>query len=158
MKQEGWAAESAPCTERLSKVWRNPPWWNLLICLPWAMGIVESVYRWDVDTETASREMAVYGIITAHDKSSHSSHRSFVVKGASYSGRDTTSHDPVVRQPVPVYYDPLRPEKNGLTDCKERRDASLAPVQLMLAGVETVTLIIFMLRRRSRKQLAAKTP
>jgi hypothetical protein len=161
MTQQGWAAaESATWTERLSDRWTNPSWWNLLIALPWAIGLVIFVFGWNKDRDVASRERSVDGVVTAHDPANHNRYTyTFVVQGKSYTGQDIPRHaDPVLGRPVLVYYDPLSPEKNALTDFDELSGSALGPALFATIGIGTLAAVIVVRRRQFRRHMAARIP
>jgi hypothetical protein len=144
-------------TQSLAEGWKNPSWWNLLIALPWALGVVLFIYLWNLNRDIASREQSVEGVVTARDTENHNRYiYSFVVDRKSHTGQDIPRHaDPVVGQPVLVYYDPRNPEKNALTDFDELSDSSLGPALFAVIGIGTVVAVVFVRRRQFRKQIGS---
>lgn len=144
--------------QRLER-WKNPSWWKLLICFPWAVGVALAIYMYTVDRAIAMREMSAIGVITAHDPPNHNRYGySFVVQGKSYSGWQTPSRsEPVIGEHVVVYYDPLNPDKNSLVDFQELSSSGFGFGTFALVGIGTVTTIIFVLRRHHQTSLSRPT-
>ena len=132
--------------------WSYPSWWNLLIALPWALGAILAIHEWNVDRTVAKREQTKDGTITAHEPANHNQYRySFSVNGRSYSGRESPrKEEPRIGQRVTVFYDPLDPTKNALTDFGDLEMESLGPVPMVLVGIGGVALFI---RQRRRAHL-----
>jgi hypothetical protein len=145
--------------QRLQR-WKNPSWWNLLICFPWAVGVAFGIYTYTVDRAIAVREMTVTGVITTHDPPNHDRYGySFVVLGKSYFGWQIPDRSElVIGQPVVVYYDPLNPEKSSLVDFEELSFSGFGLSSFALVGIGTVTTIIFVLRRHHQTSLSRQTP
>jgi hypothetical protein len=128
----------------------NPPWWNLLVVLPWTLGAIFFVYQWTVDRETATREQTTQGIITAHEPANHNRYGyTFSVNGKSFTGWESPQKDALqIGEQVHVYYDPLNPNKNALTEFRDLGLESLGPLPLTLFGIGAVAWYI---RGRRRK-------
>jgi len=137
--------------ERFDRTWNHPSWWNLLIVLPWAIGLVVTIYGLVNNRTVAQREKSTYGRITAHEAANHNRYGySFLVNHKSYSGWESpTKAEPYIGQQVTVFYDPLDPTKNALTDFVDQAD-NLGPIPMMLLGIGAVTLFIWYRRRDSR--------
>lgn len=96
-----WATAAA-------RQWRRPSWWNLLIVLPWSLGMVLCIHGWRVDRAIALREQISHGVITSHDPQNHNQYGYvFTVAGKSYTGWDSPANEFEIGQAVTVYYDPL---------------------------------------------------
>jgi hypothetical protein len=132
--------------------WENPSWWNLLVVLPWTLGAILLVYQWNVDRDIARREQTAQGVITAHEPANHNRFGYvFTVNGKSFTGWESSGKDGLeIGRPVLVYYDPLNPNKNALTEFGDRGLSSLGPVPTMLFGIGAVTWYITAKRRKNR--------
>jgi hypothetical protein len=72
---------------RTSHAWNRPSWWNLLVVLPWAIGLVLMINEWRTDGQIAARQRTTSGVITAHDPANHNQYGyKFEVEGKSYTG------------------------------------------------------------------------
>jgi hypothetical protein len=68
---------------------------------------------------------------------------SFSANGKSYSGWESPRRaEPRIRQSVTIFYDPLDPTRNALTDFAHLETDSLGPVPMLLFGIGTVALFI----------------
>ena len=138
--------------DQATNKWENPPWWNLLVALPWTIGVILFVYQWNVDRGIAKREQTTQGVITAHEPANHDRFGyAFNVNGKSFTGWESPGKDQLeVGRPVLVYYDPLNPSNNALTEFGDRGLKTLGPVPMMLFGIGAITWYIFAQRRRNR--------
>jgi hypothetical protein len=138
--------------ERFDRTWNHPSWWNLLIVLPWGLGVALAIHEWSVDRTVAKREKITNGTITGHEPANHNRYGySFSVNGKSYSGWESPrKEEPHIGQQVTVFYDPVDPTKNALTDFAELETNSLGPVSMLLLGMGAVALFIRYRRRRAR--------
>lgn len=129
-----------------------------MIVLPWVLLATLSIYEWDVDRRIAAREMTAVGIITRHQPAQHNRYGyTFSVNGQTYSGWETPLRaEPVIGQEVHVYYDPVNPKKNALTDFAELSAGSLGSIPLVLFGVVTVAVVIFLKRHQFAKEADQK--
>ena len=129
-------------------------WWNLLIVLPWVFGVVSILHEWQVDRSVAPRQQSTSATITDHQPANHNTYGyEFFVEGKRYMGRQSPSRDELaVGKRVTVFYDPLDPAKNSLTDFHELTVTSLGPIPLLLFGIGAVALIV---RSRRRRMAAA---
>ena len=134
-----------------SRAWRRPSWWNLLIVLPWTLGLVLQIYEWRIDTQVAARQRTADGLITDHQPSNHNTNGYvFTVNGKSYTGRQSPgANELAIGKQVTVYYDPRNPAKNALTDFHDLSTASLGPIPLLLFGIGGVGLFIWYRRRKT---------
>lgn len=132
--------------------WQNPSWWNLLVMFPWILGIILLVYEWNVDRNIAGHEQTTQGVITAHEPANHNRFGYvFTVNGKSFNGWESSGKDGLeIGHPVLVYYDPLNPNKNALTEFGDRGLSSLGPVPMMLFGIGAVAWYIRTKRRKNR--------
>jgi hypothetical protein len=144
---------------RLEQTWGNPSWWNLLIVLPWVLGMVVMLYGFRTDEVTASRERTTTGLIVSHDPPNHDRFGyQFEVKGRRYSGWAIPStHEYQIGEQVLVYYDPLDPSTSALDDFADSGYRVLGPVSFCLFGTCGVALYIFLRRRVIRRRQASPT-
>ena len=144
--------------QRVDQTWRNPSWWNLLVVLPWTIGLVFLIYEWKLDRAVAERQQTTQGRITVHEPSNHNRYGYvFTVNGRSYTGwQSPRAGEFEIGKQVVVYYDPKDPAKNALTDFSELSIQSLGPVPLLMFGIGAVA--VFILRRRRRNLAASKIP
>jgi hypothetical protein len=143
---------------RLGRTWGNPSWWNLLIMLPWVLGVGFMVYGFRVDQIKAAREQTTRGQIISHDPPNHDRYGyQFVVNGKVHSGwaiPETSEYK--IGQQVLVYYDPLDPDKSALGDFAASGYRIIGPAAFCLCGICGVSLFIF-LRRRSIRSARVPT-
>jgi hypothetical protein len=121
-----------------------------LIVLPWVLGIGLALRGWEIDRMIAQRQRTTKGTVTTHEPANHSRYGyTFFVNGKSYSGWEIPKKEDLnIGQYVTVFYDPLDPAKNALTDFEDRATESAGPVPAMLFGIGAVALIIHYGRRR----------
>lgn len=138
--------------ERFDRTWSHPSWWNLLIVLPWGIAVALAIHEWTVDRTVAKREKVTNGTITAHEPANHNRYGySFSVNGKPYSGWESPrKEEPHIGQQVTVFYDPVDPTKNALTDFADLETDSLGPVPMLLFGIGALALFIRYRRRRGR--------
>ncbi|MBV9155792.1 MAG: DUF3592 domain-containing protein [Acidobacteriaceae bacterium] len=136
--------------QRFDRTWSYPSWWNLLIVLPWLLGTALVVHEWAVDRTIAQREKTADGTITTHQAANHDRYGySFSINDRSYSGwQSPAKQDFRVGQQVTVFYDPLDPTRNALTDFSELEIGSIGPVPILLLGIGCVAVFIAYRRRR----------
>lgn len=144
--------------ERFDRTWSYPSWWNLLVVLPWTLGVVLAIHECTTDRMVAPREKTAGGRIIAHEPANHNRYGySFSVNGKPYSGWESPGKDKSrIGQSVTVFYDPLDPTRNALTDFADLEINSLGPVPLLLFGIGTVALFIRYRRRHGKS--AAEGP
>ena len=137
---------------RRSGAWARPSWWNLLIVLPWTIGLLVMMNEWRVDRQIAGRQRTASGVITAHEPANHNQYRyEFEVDGKSYTGLEgPKGREFDIGKTVVVYYDPENPSKNALTDFHDLELESVGPVPAILIGIGTVVAFIFYARRGAR--------
>jgi len=135
-----------------TRTWANPTWWNLLVVLPWAIGAILFVREWKVDRDVATREQTAQGVITAHEPANHNRYGYvFSVNGKNFTGWESPGKDGLeIGKQVLVYYDPLNPIKNSLTEFRDLGLNSLGPVPTMLFGIGAVAWYIRSRRRKGR--------
>jgi hypothetical protein len=102
------------------RTWANPSWWHLLVVLPWTIGVIFFIYQWNVYQDIAVREETTHGVINAHEPENHNRYGYvFSVNGKSFSGWESPVKEGLeISKQVLVYYDPIDPNKNALTDLK----------------------------------------
>ena len=120
--------------------------------LPWIIGTVLFVYEWNVDRGIATREQTTQGVITAHEPANHNRFGYvFSVNGKTFTGWESPGKDGLdIGKQVLVYYDPLNPSKNALTEFGDLGMNSLGPVPMMLFGIGAVAWYIKARRRKSQ--------
>lgn len=76
------------------------------------------------DRRIASRERSTTGVIVSHEPQNHNSYtHQFHINGQEYAGSETPlKEEPKIGQSVTVYFDPLDPRYNSLTDFAELAD------------------------------------
>src|ERR1044071_7977271 len=100
--------------------WANPTWGNLLITLLWGIGILAAVLGWSADHAIAKRKWTTIGVITAHKASRRGRYLySFSVNGEKLEGSSGADDRHNVGDQVPVFYDPIDPNKSDLRDYKD---------------------------------------
>jgi hypothetical protein len=132
--------------------WANPSWWNLLVVLPWTIGVILAVYGWTVDRDIATRQETTQGVITSHEPANHDRYGYvFSVNGKNFSGwGHPRNADQEIGKRVVVYYDPRNPNKSAITDFRELSAGSLGPVPFLLIGIAAVAWFINVQRRKGR--------
>jgi hypothetical protein len=134
---------------RARRAWSYPSWWNLLVVLPWVLGIAFLIQQSRTDRQVAGRQQTTSGTITAYDPGNHNQYGyKFEVAGRGYTGWESPKHDELaVGKEVVVYYDPQNPSRNSLTDFHDLSTTSLGPVPLLLFGIGAVGVFIAYMRR-----------
>lgn len=135
-------------TSRTARAWSPPSWWNLLIALPWIIGLVVLISSSVSGQAIASREQTTYGIIRNHEPENHNRFGyQFFVNGKSFTGWQIPMGEFTIGQRVLVYYDPLDPTKSSLDSFAGAIDRSLGPAFFCAVGATAVVVIIFVRRR-----------
>jgi hypothetical protein len=131
--------------------WHYPSWWNLLVLLPWAVGIVLCVHDWRVDRSIAQREQTTHGVVTSYVPHNHNRYGyAFAVDGRPYTGWESPKANEIeIGKVVTVYYDPADPSTNALTHFDELSSSRLSLVPVMIVGIVGLTLFVFLRRRRN---------
>jgi hypothetical protein len=132
--------------------WANPSWWNLLVVLPWTLGMVLFIHDWKVDKQIAGREQTTQGVIITHEPANHNRYGyMFSVNGKTFNGWESPKKEELaIGKQVVVYFDPRDPNKNALTDFGELGLSSLDPLPFMLFGIGLLVWYIVSQRRRHR--------
>jgi Protein of unknown function (DUF3592) len=135
--------------QRFNRTWSYPSWWNLLIVLPWLLGIALAMREWAVDRPISQREKTTQGTIAAHEPANHNRYGySFSIDHRSYRGWESPGkQDLRIGQKVTVFYDPLDPSRNALTDFAELEMGSIGAVPMLLVGIGAVAVFIAYRRR-----------
>ena len=95
--------------------WANPTWGNLLITLPWGIGILVAVFGWSADHIIAKRERTTIGVVTAHKASRSDRYLyTFSVNGEKLEGSSGADDRHNVGDQVTVFYDPIDPNMSVL--------------------------------------------
>jgi hypothetical protein len=132
---------------RIARDWNPPSWWNLLVTVPWGIGLIFFLCSSVSDQAIAGREQTTYGIIRTHEPANHNRFGyEFSVNGKSYSGSDIPARGYEIGQRVPVYYDPLDPTMSSLDSFAGPADQSLGGALLCAVGTTAVAVIIFVRR------------
>ena len=92
----------------------------------------------------AQREKTTNGSITAHEPTNHNRYGySFSVDGKPYSGWEIPRNKELhIGQQLTIFYDPIDPTKNAITDFADLEMDSLGPVPLLLFGIGAIALFI----------------
>ena len=135
---------------RTSQDWSYPSRWNLLVVVPWVLGLAFLIYEWRTDGQIASRQERVSGTVTAHEPANHNRYRyEFKVDGKSYTGwENPKGSELAIGKQVIVFYDPQNPSRNALTDFHDMSTSALGPVPMLLFGIGAVAAFVFYRRRR----------
>jgi hypothetical protein len=89
-----------------------------------ALGAIGMMIAAHSDKDVASREQSTTGMIVSHEPRNHNRYGyKFQVSGQHYTGSETPlKAEPRIGQSVTVYFDPLDPAENALTDFAELGD------------------------------------
>jgi hypothetical protein len=137
---------------RTAEAWNPPSWWNLLITLPWVIGLVFLLSSSVSDRAIAGREQTTSGVIRAHEPANHNRFGyDFSVNGKLYTGWQIPLREFQIGQRVLVYYDPLDPTKSSLDGFEGATDRVLGPALFCAVGITAVVVLIFV-RRRAHAQ------
>lgn len=133
--------------------WANPSWWNFLVVLPWAIGLVWLISSGISEQGIAKRQRTTQGLITAHEPANHNRYGySFSVNGKSYSGWESPRSETLeIGQKVTVYYDPRDPSANALTDFGDLSLETFGPIPTLLFGIGAVAFFILYSRRKNQR-------
>lgn len=136
--------------QQVTRTWAYPTWWNALVVLPWAIGSILFIYEWKVDRDIATREQTMQGVITTHEPANHNRYGYvFSVDGTTFTGWESPGKAELeIGKRVLVYYDPLDPNKNSLTEFCDLGMITLGTVPTMLFGIGAV---VWYIRARRRK-------
>jgi hypothetical protein len=133
---------------RTARDWDNPSWWNLLITVPWMVGLGLCVYGFVTDQAIASRELTTYAIVRSHEPADHNQYGyEFSVDGRVFTGSQSPITELEIGQRVLVYYDPLDPGKSSLESFTDATEQAVGPATFLSAGVAGVAIFIFLRRR-----------
>lgn len=134
---------------RASRTWSRPTWWNLLVVLPWALGVAFLIQESRTERQIAGRQQTTFGTVTAHEPANHNRYGyKFELDGKAYTGWQSPGHDDLaIGKQVIVFYDPQNPGQNSLTDFHDLSVSSLGPVPTLWFGIGAVALFIFYRRR-----------
>ena len=132
---------------------RRPTWWNVLIALPWLIGVLMLMHSCAQERAIATHQKSIDGVITAHEPQNHNRYGyQFFIDGKRHSGWEIPQKtDYKIGQKVDVYYDPQNPDKSSLTNFNELSTRSAGPVPLLLIGVGIVTFLMAKIVARSKK-------
>ena len=135
---------------RATDTWSRPSWWNLIVILPWVIAIIVFIRDWKVDRDIATREQTTQGVITTHEPANHDRYGYiFFADGKKFAGWESPGKDGLeIGKQIIVYYDPLDPRKNALTEFRNLGRNSLGPVPMMLIGIGVVAWFIGTRRRK----------
>ena len=138
---------------RIARTWARPSWLNILVALPWAIGLAFLLYASRAERLIAERQKTTYGVVTSHEPANHDRYGYvFSINGQTYHGWEIpTKTEFEMGQQVVVYYDPIEPATNALTDLYEMSLGELGPVPLLVFGIGAVAIFIFLRRRKKNR-------
>jgi hypothetical protein len=158
-KRYNWSPSDMADTAPKSKFghWNHPSWWNLLVTLPWVLGLISLIYQAESNRQVAARERSTQAVVTAHEISNHNQFRYvFSVDGQNYSGLDSARGAELkVGDHVVVHYDSRNPSTNALTDFAALSFENLGPVPTVFVMIGVVAWLI---ARRRRQFEASESP
>jgi hypothetical protein len=130
----------------------RPSWWNLLVALPWALGLAFLIQESITESQIAGRQQTTSGIITTHEPANHNRYGyKFEVDHKDYTGWQSPNNDELaIGKQVVVFYDPQSPSRNSLTDFHDLSKSSLGLVPMLLFGIGAVAVSILYRRRRTK--------
>jgi len=139
--------------EKTSRTWSHPSWWNLLVVLPWVLGLALLIQESRTESQIAGRQQTTSGIVTAHEPANHNRYGyRFEVNGKTYNGWQSPGNDELaIGKQVTVFYDPQNPTRSALTDFHNLSISSLGPVPMLLFGIGGVAVFILYRRRRIKR-------
>lgn len=139
--------------EKTSRTWNHPSWWNLLVVLPWVLGLILLIRESRTETQIAGRQQTTSGIVTAHEPANHNRYGyRFEVNGKTYNGWQSPGNDELaIGKQVTVFYDPQNPTRSALTDFHDLSISSLGPIPMLLFGIGGVAVFILYRRRRRKR-------
>src|SRR5271157_285978 len=99
---------------RTSRTWSHPSWWNLLVVLPWVLGLSFLIQQSRTESQIAGRQQTTSGIVTAHEPANHNRFGyKFQVNGKAYTGwQSPGNHELAIGKQVVVFYDPQNPSRS----------------------------------------------
>jgi hypothetical protein len=116
-------------TSRTARVWSPPSWWNLLIALPWVIGLVFLLFSSASDQAIAGRERTTYGIIRTHEPENHNRFGyEFSVSGKLFTGWQIPMTDFKIGQKVLCTTTLSIPPKVRSTASSDPRTEFLGPL------------------------------
>lgn len=135
---------------RTSRTWNHPSWWNLLVVLPWVVGLTFLIQESRTESQIAGRQQTTSGIVTAHEPANHNRYGyEFEVNGKTFTGWQSPGNDELaIGKQVIVFYDPQNPSRSALSDFHDLSSSSLGPVPMLLFGIGGVAVFIFYRRHR----------
>ena len=112
------------------------PYWFLLITWPWLVGAAVFVQHWHSFHVAASRQKTVLGVVTAVERGNRCQY-TFRIGQEVYRASEVPLYDRHVStsgEQVTVYYDPMNPRVNAITDFRQKSLDALGAVPLLLLG------------------------
>lgn len=120
----------------------------MLVVTPMTIGIVFATYTARGNWAIAKRQQTSYGIITARQPNHDRYQYTFLANGKPYTGWEIPSKNEFeLGQRVLVYYDPINPAQNALTNFAVFGDRNLIPIPVFLILTAVVAIIIVLNRR-----------
>lgn len=136
---------------------KRHPYWFLPIAAPWLLGAAVFIQQWHTFRLAASRQNTVLGVITAVERGNRCNY-TFRLGQEVYRATEIPLYNrrvPVSGEQVTVYYDPMNPSVNAITDFRQKSLDALGPVPLLLLGSGVVTFFglrqWYLNSRRSQK-------
>src|SRR5215471_8314795 len=137
---------------RSRRTWNHPSWWNLLVVLPWVLGLAFLIQESRIESQIAGRQQTTSGLVTADEPANHNRYGyKFDVNGRIYTGWQSPGNDQLaIGKQVIVFYDPQNPSRSALTDFHDLSISSLGPVPTLLFGIGAVAVFILYRRRHTK--------
>lgn len=133
-----------------TRQWDHPSWWQMLITLPWCIGLVLLVSGSIEDRHIAKRQKTTTGRISSHEPANHNRYGYvFLIDGQQFSGSEIPAQDRQIGDTVLVFYDPLNPGRSALSDFSEVADNNEGPIPFLTIGIVALVVIIYRRRRAS---------
>jgi hypothetical protein len=142
--------------QRIDPSCENPRWLNLLIAVPWFIGLVFLTYSAISNHLVAKRQQNATGMITAHEPQNHDRYGfEFALNGHKYTGWGRPEKEKLeMGEVVTIYYDPRNPSKNALKSFEALSLEDFGPIPTLLLGIGALAWIV----RTARRFRSSQTP
>jgi hypothetical protein len=137
-----------------------PSWWTMLRTFPFVIGLMFFLFSPRPYQKAAHRQQTAVGIVKTHDPGNHNQYGyEFSVGGKAYSGSQIPGNNGYqIGQEVLVYFDPLDPRLNSLTNFSDATENLSGPIIFCAFGLVGFALFIFFQRRAYRSNLPRSIP